>query len=178
MVGSLNGPSCPVQYDADNDGHWGYLVTDVVAGSYKRPQEGTFEQWLAKANPDVLFMHFGTNDCWNNKPVTSILAAYEKILNAVRAKNAKASMVLCKLIGHNPSGCGDCDQRVQRLNAQMDDWATSHSKTDSPIYVADCHTGFNPSTDTQDGTHPNLQGMQKMAKAMTPALEKALDHWK
>jgi hypothetical protein len=178
MVGTLNSPVCPVEFDADSDGHWGYLVTEVASGNLKRPAEGTFEQWLTKSQPDIFFMHFGTNDCWNNKPVPQILGAYEKLLTTTRAKNPKVALVVCKLIGHNPAGCGDCDQRVQRLNAQMDDWAAQHATAESPIYVADCHTGFNPATDTRDGTHPNLAGMQKMAKSMAPALAKALDHFK
>lgn len=40
--------------------------------------------WLSKTNPDVVMMHLGTNDVWNNKSPDDILAAFSALLGQMR----------------------------------------------------------------------------------------------
>jgi mannan endo-1,4-beta-mannosidase len=49
-------------------------------------------------------------------------------------------------------------------------WASTNSTAASPITVVDQATGFNPSTDTGDGVHPNTTGSQKIATRWFNAL--------
>ncbi|MEE3920002.1 hypothetical protein V2I01_22240 [Micromonospora sp. BRA006-A] len=46
---------CGVPYDGDNRGHGGYLATNVA-------NQNLLPGWLAATRPDVVLMHFGTND--------------------------------------------------------------------------------------------------------------------
>jgi hypothetical protein len=165
FVGTLSPPNCGFTYDGENDGHWGYLVTEVSSGNYKRPQEGTIEQWLAKSNPDVAIIHFGTNDAWNNIAPARVTDGFTIILGKIRANNPKAYVIISQIINLYPrsGGCGDCPQRVQALNAAIAQWAPLHSTADSKIVVVDQFTGFTPATDTDDGVHPNSSGNAKMA---------------
>jgi hypothetical protein len=176
FVGTLAPPNCGFTYDGENDGHWGYLVTEVGSGNYKRPQEGTIEQWLTKSNPDVAIIHFGTDDAWNNIAPSRVTDAFTTILTKMRQNNPKIYVIISQIINLQPRGthvaCPDCQQRVQGLNAAIAQWAPAHSTADSKIVVVDQFTGFVPATDTDDGVHPNSNGNAKMAaKFLNPVKE-------
>jgi mannan endo-1,4-beta-mannosidase len=174
FVGSLSAPDCGFQYDGENDGHWGYLATEVMNGNYKRPEEGTIDSWLQVANPDVVIMHFGTNDCWNNIAPAQILQAFDFILNKIRGKNPNAYLLVAQIIPLTPSGCGDCPQRVTTFNAQVVSWAQRVNTAASPVVSVDCHTGFDGASDTSDGGHPTDSGNEKISNAWLKPVETAL----
>ena len=47
-------------YDGDNEGHGGILGTNIA-------DQNLLPAWLAATDPDVVLMHLGTNDVWNNR---------------------------------------------------------------------------------------------------------------
>ena len=59
---------------------------------------------------------------------------------------------------------------MRELNEQIPGWAASESTPDSPIYVVDQWTGFDPGTHAYDRVHPKMQGSQKMADVWLAAL--------
>ena len=69
---------------------------------------------------------------------------------------------------------GDSDKRIVELNAAIPGWAKTNTTEQSPIVIVDNFTGFNTTTDTTDGEHPNSQGDQKLADKFYPALETAI----
>ncbi|GIE32477.1 hypothetical protein Ait01nite_055220 [Actinoplanes italicus] len=168
FVGTLPGDGCGFPYDGEHDGHGGYLVTNV-AGQNMLPA------WLNVADPDVVLMHFGTNDAWSNIPATTILNAYTTLIGQMRAKNPQVKVIVAQIIPLNPSTCTDCGQRVVTLNAAIPAWAASLSTAASPVTVVDQWTGFNTTTDTYDGVHPNDAGNVKIAARWLPAVQAALD---
>jgi lysophospholipase L1-like esterase len=167
FVGTQSPQGCGVPYDANHEGHGGALVTTVADQNQLPP-------WLAASDPDVVLMHFGTNDVWSNRPTATILAAYGKLVGQMRAQNPDMTVLVAQIIPMNPSGCGECGARVQALNAAIPGWAASVSTARSPVVVVDQWTGFATSTDTYDGVHPNANGDRKMAAGWYPALVGAL----
>ncbi|MBM9509506.1 GDSL-type esterase/lipase family protein [Actinacidiphila acididurans] len=167
FVGTLPPQGCAVPYDGDNEGHGGYLVTNVA-------DQNLLPGWLAATTPDVVIMHFGTNDVWNNLAPTRILAAYSTLVGQMRAGNPAMKILVAQLIPMNPSNCADCAQRVVALNQQIPAWAQSISTAQSPVTVVDQWTGFNDATDTADGVHPNDSGNAKMAGRWFTPLSAAL----
>jgi len=184
FIGSRKGdPGCSFTgYDQDNEGHGGYIVTDILkATSTGRPggadSSDPFDAsakdlatWLDGRPADVVLMHFGTNDVWNNIAPATITNAYTAILNKLRAVNPNVRVLVAQITPLNPSGCGDCVARVQALNATIPGWASASSTTQSPITVVDQFTGFDPATDTRDGVHSNDAGSTKIASKWFNAL--------
>ncbi len=187
FIGSRNGdPGCNVSgYDRDNEGHGGYIVTDILktAGTGVRPggadtgdpyvsDARDLATWFDGRPADIVLMHFGTNDVWNNFTPANILNAYTAILNKLRMVNPNVRVMVAQIIPLQPSGCSDCPTRAQNLDAQIPAWAASHSTAASPITVVDQFTGFNPAQgqDTSDGVHPNASGSTKIAAKWFSAL--------
>ncbi|WDZ87387.1 cellulose binding domain-containing protein [Micromonospora cathayae] len=167
FVGTLGPQGCGQPYDGDNEGHGGYLVTNVA-------NQNLLPGWLAATSPDIVLMHFGTNDVWNNIAPATILAAYSKLVDQMRAANPAMRVIVAKIIPMSPSNCSDCGQRVVALNSVIDGWAAGKTTPQSPVVVVDQWTGFSTATDTYDGVHPSATGDQKMSDRWYPALAAAL----
>ena len=167
FVGTLGPQGCGQPYDGDNEGHGGYLVTNVA-------NQNLLPGWLSATRPDIVLMHFGTNDVWSNIAPATILAAYGRLVDQMRASNPAMRILVAKIIPMAPSSCPECGQRAVALNSAIDGWAAGKTTAQSPIVVVDQWTGFNTATDTYDGVHPNAAGDQKMSDRWYPALVSAL----
>jgi lysophospholipase L1-like esterase len=167
FVGTVtNNQSCSGAPNVVSEGHGGYFVTYLLTNSPPASGKGTLTElqtWAAE-KPDIVLMHYGTNDVWSNLAPATILAAYVSVINEFRKQNASVIFLVSKIIPMNPSGCSACGSRVVSLDALITDaWASTNSTASSPIYIVDQWTGFDATADTSDGVHPNLTGSQKMA---------------
>lgn len=167
FVGTQAPQGCGFTYDGDHEGHGGALVTTVA-------DQNQLPAWLSASRPDIVIMHFGTNDVWSNRSTDTILAAYGKLVDQMRASNAAMKIIVAQILPVAPSSCQECPQRTVLLNAAIPAWVAAKTTAQSPITVVDQWTGWNPSTDTQDGVHPNDAGIQKMADRWYPAVVSAL----
>jgi hypothetical protein len=167
FVGSLSQACNPSGSDPDHEGHGGFLVTQSV-------NNGSVRNWLELNTPDVLMMHFATNDVWSSIPPATILAAYTQIVADLRELNPDAVILVAQIIPLEPSNCADCPQRAIDFNAQIPAWAAGLTTEKSPIIVVDQHTGFVPAVDTYDGVHPDEDGYVKLAANWFEALEPVL----
>lgn len=163
FVGTLPPQGCGVSYDGDNEGHGGYLATNVA-------NQNLLPGWLSSTKPDIVMMHFGTNDVWNNIAPATITTAFSKLVDQMRASNPNMKILVAKILPMNPSGCADCGARAVALNNAIPAWASSKSTSQSPITVVDQWSGFSTASDSIDGVHPNDSGNQKMAAKWYPAL--------
>jgi lysophospholipase L1-like esterase len=148
------------------EGHAGYLVTFLTTNSPSRTGLGTMSELLtwAAEKPEIVLMHFGTNDVWSGVAPAEIMSAYVFVIDHFRTQNPNVIFFVSKIISSNPSGCSNCPASVATLDAMVTPaWATANSTSTSPIYIVDQSATINPSTDTVDGVHPNPAGAQKMA---------------
>jgi lysophospholipase L1-like esterase len=167
FVGTLPPTACGVGYDGDNEGHAGLLAKDAAFGD-------KLVGWLRVTNPDIVLMHFGTNDVWNAIPVPMILASYSRMVDQMRANNPRMTIIVQQLIPMNPANCPPCASRVVALNAAIPSWAASVNTARSPVVVVNQWPGFSTATDTYDGVHPNDSGAHKIANRLYPTLTTAL----
>ncbi|WP_329204008.1 GDSL-type esterase/lipase family protein [Streptomyces sp. NBC_00683] len=167
FVGTLSAQSCALTHDADNEGHGGFLATATA-------DQDLLPGWLAATVPDIVVMHFGTNDVWSSIAPDTILAAYTKLVGQMRASNPAMKVLVAQLIPINPSSCAECAARTVAFNQRIPAWADGITTAQSPVTVVDQWTGFDTATDTYDGVHPNASGDAKMAGRWYPALSALL----
>ncbi|MGW0804771.1 cellulose binding domain-containing protein [Nonomuraea sp. NPDC002799] len=167
FVGTLPPQGCGVTHDGDNEGHGGYLATNIA-------NQSMLPGWLSATKPDIVIMHLGTNDVWSNIAPATILSAFTTLVGQMRASNPGMKILVAKIIPMNPSSCADCAQRAVTFNNAIPAWAATTTTQQSPVTVVDQWTGFSTSTDTYDGVHPNAAGDQKMSDKWYPPLVNAL----
>ncbi len=155
FVGTLPPQGCGFTYDGENEGHGGILATNMANNNELPP-------WLSATNPNIVMMFLGTNDTWSSKGTSVILTAFSKLVDQMRANNPNMKILVAQITPLNPSGCTACNPNVIDLNSQIPAWASGKSTSASPIVVVDQYTGFNTTTDTGDGCHPNDAGNQKI----------------
>jgi acyl-CoA thioesterase-1 len=177
FTGTRNGdPGCSFTgYDKDNEGHAGYIVTDLLkAVSTGRPggadttdpydsSAKDLVTWFDGHPADIVMMHFGTNDVWNNIPASKITMAYSAILAKLRSNNANVRLMIAQITPLDPSGCTTCAAGAVALNTAIVQWAKDNNTASSPIQVVDQYDGFNADTDTKDGVHATDAGSIKIA---------------
>ena len=195
-MGTLPAQGCGFTYDGENEGHGGFLATNIA-------NQGLLVGWLRQTTPDIVMMHLGTNDVWNNKSADEILKAFDTLVGQMRQNNkdmkilVSAQVLPCnrpnsicrnlilqysrsdvhqvaQIIPMNPSNCATCGQQVVALNKAVVDWAPKVSTASSPITVVDCWTGFDSRAMTGDGVHPNNAGNEAVANCWFDALVAAI----
>jgi GDSL-like Lipase/Acylhydrolase family len=164
------------------EGHGGYGVTFLPSTSTRprctKQAQGCgsyaeLQTWAAE-KPDIVLMHFATNDCWDGEGTPLILAAYLAVIEEFRKQNPNVILFVSKIIPLAPPGSPAAPGNVVTLNAAVTPaWATTNSTATSPIRIIDHWTGFNATTDTMDGVHPTPVGAQKMSTASVQALAAA-----
>lgn len=167
FVGTLGPQGCSVPYDGDNEGHGGALATTTA-------DQGQLAGWLSATHPDIVVMHFGTNDVWSGRSTDTILGAFTTLVGQMRADNPAMRILVAQILPMAPATCTDCGQRVQELNAAIPGWAAGLTTAQSPVTVVDQWTGFSTASDTYDGVHPNDAGDAKIAARWYPALTRYL----
>jgi hypothetical protein len=152
--------SRPANFDANHEGHSGWQAYDIARNN--------IAGWVQSTKPDIVAFMLGTNDVnIGKRNVQTILDSYGTIVNAIRAANPKAKIIIDKLIPTSWS-----DATIESLNSQIPSWAQARSTTDSPIVVADCSraAGYTNGMLEGDGVHPNTAGDQFLAQQIGPKL--------
>ncbi|MDO6460914.1 SGNH/GDSL hydrolase family protein [Granulosicoccaceae sp. 1_MG-2023] len=165
FVGSLDenykgNPEWPayrgLAFDSDHEGHWGWRVDEVLA---------EVDTWLAANTPDIVLLHLGTNDIFQSNGVESTLAELSELITRLRAANPQVVVFFAQVIGSTSN-----DGLLQELNLGIASLAATLNSADSPVYVVDQYSGFDPQADTYDGVHPNSDGEEKMAAVWFEAM--------
>ncbi len=91
-MGTLPAQGCGFTYDGANEGHGGILATGIVA-------QKQLPGWLSSSRPDVVMMHLGTNDVWNNQSPEQILAAYGAMVDWMRESKKSMKILVGVLSG-------------------------------------------------------------------------------
>jgi lysophospholipase L1-like esterase len=177
--GVINNQSCGVSGlpagGLLTEGHSGELVvTDTNNGSVL--------SWFRTNVPDIVVMHFGTNDVWGNpgqSTATNVLNAYTTVLANLKSVNPNAIMFVAQVIPVNPasnncSAASPCNYEAM-LDAGIPAWVTAHTTAAMPVCAVNLENFFNNgyfpnSTYTTDGVHPLLAGSQPMGTTMSDAM--------
>jgi mannan endo-1,4-beta-mannosidase len=120
--------------------------------------------WFASYTPEIVLLHFGTNDIMGQKPLQGIIDGYSRTLEGLRIANPNVVLLIAQIIPVAPSGCAACPTQTVELNAMIETWAEENATAESPVIAVDQWTGFDSTADTEDGVHPYKDsGTQKIA---------------
>lgn len=181
----------PSNYDQDNEAYGSSLLSEAVSGTFANnrmcspaaasgpcPKLSDFDAAFNTYQPDVALIHYGTNDVWNSVPTAQIMTGFDDLVDGLRAANANVKVFVAKIIPMNVTSatcsgctCSACSANIAALSAALDTWAPMKSTAASPVAIVDQNTGFDATTDTRDGVHPNDSGSAKMAAKWDAALE-------
>ncbi|MCC9166756.1 GDSL-type esterase/lipase family protein [Pontibacter harenae] len=161
-----------------NEGHWGWRTDQILNGNSGQPTKLKLSQWLEGYTPDIVLMHLGTNDVFDNQSTSSTLEELQLVISTLRSVNKDVIILIAKLIPANRASLGDKDipERLEDLNNEIAKLAPTLSTTESPVILVDQNNDFNPTpgVDTWDGIHPNTSGEKKMAEKWFDAIVEAL----
>ena len=164
FVGSRNGvgggPPANADFDMDHEGHAGWRADEISAN---------IQGWAMQASPDVVLLHIGHNDLCQGQSVASTVVDIGDIVDVLRTVNPHIQILLAQLIAS--SDCG-----ISLLNAKLPALVADMTTAESPITLVDEYTGFDASTMTFDGTHPNAIGDLRMADRWFEKLAPVLDN--
>lgn len=155
-----NGPPANPGFDMDHEGHAGWRADEILA---------QIQAWATVASPDFVLLHIGTNDLSQGQSVISTASDIGGIIDVLRTVNPHIRILLAQLIASTrvPS--------IAVLNGNLPALVTDKQQAESPIVLVDQNTGFDPTTMTYDGTHPNAIGDSRMAdrwfEKLAPTLE-------
>ncbi|KAJ3119594.1 hypothetical protein HK098_005314 [Nowakowskiella sp. JEL0407] len=154
QTGTLSGTPCSGSaFDTNHEGHSGFQAVNIAS-------QNLLPGWLSAAKPDIITMHLGTNDQWNNRQTNEIINAFTTMVKQMRASNPNMYIIVAQIIPERYYDTG-----VAALNARIPSWAAGLSTAQSPIVVVDQNTGFSSSTDfLSDGVHPNDNGNEVTSK--------------
>jgi hypothetical protein len=88
-------------------------------------------------------------------------------IDVLRQDNPNVVVLLARLI---PTEDSDVNERIERLNDEIDSIAGEKSTVHSPVIVVNQNDDFDVDDNTYDGTHPGDSGEQKMAEKWLDAI--------
>lgn len=150
-----------------HEGHWGWRAEDIINGRPDAPTEGKLAEWLQGYTPDVVLMHVGTKDMFQNQPVAETLDELREIVQILRQDNPKVIILMAKLFpAHAPVVGPTAASNINLLNNNIPALVQELHTAMSPILLVDQNTDFDPTPGmhSYDGVHPDRSGASQMAR--------------
>ena len=140
--------------DPDNEGHYGWNITQIRAGIDSKG-------WLEAYQPDLILLHIGTNDMHQPDPA-SAPGKLSALLDDILGRLPRTKVIVAQII---PFRTG-ADPAHQSYNAALPGIVASKGPR---VTLVDMQTILT-AADYADRLHPNASGYDKMARAWEPAI--------
>ncbi|MFK7857914.1 MAG: GDSL-type esterase/lipase family protein [Granulosicoccus sp.] len=187
----LNDPSCNVSFVGPRDNPDGTTDAAICAATntdhagFSGRNAGEFTDarianWANLYSPDYYLVHIGSNDIFEGQTIAEIMANIELVVFRVRTRSPNAVMLLANVIPWDtvssspifgPFDNPDVDELVMTaaLSSAIESYVASLN--DPAVRLVDVRSGFNNSTMTVDGVHPNDLGEALIASRFQQALQ-------
>ncbi len=158
---------CPVVFDQDHEGWWGYTVDQVIDSGVTASVEDL--------QPDVALIHLGTNDLYYSQGPTSTAEELESFITGLQAVSPDITILVAQIIPCNPGPVPEygtkCSEETPAFNDLLASF-TGLSTDESSVIVVDMETDFSLN-DLRDKWHPTDAGDEIMAGRWMKALQDA-----
>lgn len=151
-------------FDRDHEGHWGIRTDEVNLELFG---------WLQAANPDILLVHLGSNDVFQQQTSSSTISDLERLIDTARRANPAVTILMAQLI---PTTQSAANRRLSELNLRIAEMVARKSSEASALEAVDQFSGFVAMSMTYDGVHPNREGEQRLAMRWFQTLTRYLEN--
>jgi acyl-CoA thioesterase-1 len=164
FVGSLqDGPADFIE--RNHEGHSGKRIDEITAYEH---------QWVTAAQPDVVLLLIGNNDCIQNDDMPNAVNRLANLVSMIQTDAPKAEIFISTATQHSDP---QVMSRILAYNHDVTQWVTFKAKVDPKIHFVDMFTDAHlrngadggPS-DLIDGVHPTPEGYAAMAGVWYQAL--------
>ncbi|RPA79007.1 SGNH hydrolase [Ascobolus immersus RN42] len=172
-----NATSCPradYEWDLSHEGHPDMMATQMVL-------DENLPVWLRKKRPDIALVHIGTPDLLAGTEPGLVLAALDRAVEQLRARNPNIIILVAELIGIVTTPETQHWDPISPFNALVWPWANQRQTSRSPINVVDQFTGYDPWQDSLWGRSgrrervlPDVAGDVKIAERWVGAVVDAV----
>jgi acyl-CoA thioesterase I len=138
----------------NHEGRWGYRIDQV---------NSELPGYLNSYSPDWSLIYLGTNNGRDGISASQVYSQMSSTIDLLRAKNPRIVIFLALLANNNGL--------FVEYNNQYVNLAKVKTTTNSPVIIINPPIGWNPSTHTYDGTHPNAVGADLMANNFLQAFQ-------
>lgn len=152
-----------------NEGHSGWKINDILAGVQQYA-------WVRNTKPDVILLHIGTNDFFQNDDLVNIPGRLSALLDQLYADAPHAKIIVAKIVPmpvyqHFNAHVADYNNSIGLVVAQKQSLGRA-------VYVVDMNSVLSNAPGSADfcadQAHPNQQGYAKMAGVWLNALVQLL----
>ncbi|HVT90262.1 MAG TPA: NPCBM/NEW2 domain-containing protein [Tepidisphaeraceae bacterium] len=159
---TLNNGGTPLysNFDTGNEGHSGWRADQITAN---------IAAWAAATQPDIVLLHAGSNDIEQGQSNSSTITDISGTIDNLRSVLPNVKILLAQIIPETTNTA-----QFPALNSMIATLASQKNTAQSPVILVDQYTGFNASSDTFDGVHPNDSGERKMSAKWFNALTSVL----
>jgi len=130
-------------------------------------------QHAANQGPDIVLLDFGSNDFGEGWDLDTTRTNLDQTIETIRATRSEVIILIAK-----PTGWVTTDKTARKFQSQLSSTISKvvrdEKKAGANIKAVNLFGGFNAKKDTKDGTHPNVQGEQKIARKYFSALKPIL----
>lgn len=131
-------------------------------------------QNAANHNPDIVLLDFGSNDFGEGWDLDTTRSNLDQTIEIIRATNPNVIILIAKPTGWVTTNDKAANKFKSQLSSTISKVAKDEKKAGANIKVVNLFGSFNARKDTKDGTHPNVQGEQKIARKYFSALKPIL----
>jgi len=128
-------------------------------------------------NPDIVLLDFGSNDYlqnWETADLSPTRTNLDQTIEAIRASDSNPVIILIAKPTRWVTTDRGARRFMSRLNSTVSKVVRDEKRAGANIMAVNLFGGFNPRTDTKDGTHPNVRGEQKIAARYFQVLRRLL----
>ncbi|KAI1081065.1 carbohydrate esterase family 3 protein, partial [Whalleya microplaca] len=157
-----------------------FVDNDVEAygGKLIKAMHEDAKKAVPKMQPNVFVIHLGTNNLLQNKDVDKVGEQMEAMIDYLLTASNRSVVILSTMLT-NTVGGGKLEPTVLDMNRQYRDIMKGFEADNKPVVLAEMHPSNGgsdvPKTNDigPDGSHPTVQGYEKMGHIFVKAIQKA-----
>lgn len=148
--------------DKNHEGHPYWRIGDVA---------GPIDGWLDTYRPQIVLLHIGTNDMWQNlDQVSNAPNRLGALIDQITSRSPTTQVIVAKI---TPVANSTTNQRTATYNAAIPNIVSARAAQGKKVTLVDMSSAV-ATSDLSDGVHPNQTGYSKMADVWYPAILNAL----